>query len=287
LPGDGIYGISIITSLTDLQYYIYADNGAAVTFAPPRAEYEFYTLDVMGDLVINEFLADNETTVTDQDGEYDDWIELYNNGDSEIALNGYHLSDEVDDLDQWTFPDTSISAGSYLIVWADDDEGQEGLHANFKISASGEALYFVNSDMEIIDEVVFGTQTEDISLGRYPNGTGEFTPMTPTFAAENQEGITGVAENQGFIPAEFMLCQNYPNPFNPETTIRYHLPTDGLVNLTVYDIAGKLVSEMVDGWRHAGVHEVTFDASDLASGIYFYRIEAGDFNAVRKMVLIK
>ncbi len=88
-------------------------------------------------------------------------------------------------------------------------------------------------------------------------------------------------------PTEFTLLGAYPNPFNPTTAISYQLSAVSLVNLSVYDISGRKVAELVDGWRNAGVHEATFDASDLASGIYIYRIEAGDFSAVRKMVLVK
>ncbi len=89
------------------------------------------------------------------------------------------------------------------------------------------------------------------------------------------------------LPGEFALYGAYPNPFNPTSTIRFDLPEATRVNLMVYDVSGRLVAEVVDGWRDAGYHEVTFDGMGLASGMYFYRIEAGEFNAVRKMILIK
>ncbi len=88
-------------------------------------------------------------------------------------------------------------------------------------------------------------------------------------------------------PSQFVLNNAYPNPFNPSTAISYQLSANSFVNLSVYDISGRLVAELVNGWRNAGVHEVTFDASGLASGMYFYRIEAGDYSSVRKMVLVK
>jgi spore coat protein CotH len=136
-------------------------------------------------VVINEFMADNDNIAADQDGEYDDWIELFNNGDQAVSLTGYCLSDAGDDLLQWVFPDTSIAAGGYLIIWADEDDTQSGLHANFKLSASGEAIYLSNSEGTLIDQVIFGPQVTDVSYGRYPNGTGTFVSMEPSFDAEN------------------------------------------------------------------------------------------------------
>ena len=74
---------------------------------------------------------------------------------------------------------------------------------------------------------------------------------------------------------------------NPTTTIGFGLPERARVELTVYDITGRQVAELVNGWRDVGVHEVTFDASDLSSGIYIYRLQAGEYEASGKMVLLK
>jgi len=182
---DHIYGISLNVGSTDLQYYIYAENDDAAQFDPQRAAYEFYSVSIVGDLVINEFMASNDVTVADQDGEFDDWIELYNNTDSAIALNGYLLSDDGQELDQWAFPDVAIEPHSFLTVWLDNDEEQVGLHANFKLSASGETIYLSSPTLELIDEVTYGEQTTDITTGRYPNGTGDFRLMEPSFNASN------------------------------------------------------------------------------------------------------
>ncbi len=86
---------------------------------------------------------------------------------------------------------------------------------------------------------------------------------------------------------DFALHQNYPNPFNPATTIRYSIPKTGLVKLAVYDILGKEVKVLTNEEQTAGTHEINFDASRLSSGIYFYRIQSGNYFAVKKMILIK
>lgn len=89
------------------------------------------------------------------------------------------------------------------------------------------------------------------------------------------------------LPLEFELSPNYPNPFNPVTTIRYALPEAVDVNLVVYDILGRRVRILFDATQAAGYHSVTFDASDLPSGLYLYRLQAGEFSDVRKMILLK
>ena len=89
------------------------------------------------------------------------------------------------------------------------------------------------------------------------------------------------------IPTNFTLYQNYPNPFNPTTTIKFALPTDSKVKINVYNSIGQLVKTLVDGEMSSGYHEVNFDASWLASGIYLYQLQAGEYNSVKKMILIK
>jgi hypothetical protein len=89
------------------------------------------------------------------------------------------------------------------------------------------------------------------------------------------------------LPTTFYLAQNFPNPYNPTTTIRFAIPSAGKVKLTVYNVRGELVRTLVDGEVSAGYHEVTFDASKLASGVYFYRLEAGSYVATQKMILAK
>ena len=93
--------------------------------------------------------------------------------------------------------------------------------------------------------------------------------------------------SESVIPEVYSLGQNYPNPFNPETTISFGLPEAANVRIAVYDLLGRQVALLVNGYREAGMHEVSFDAADLSSGLYVYRIEAGDFTAVKKMILMK
>lgn len=199
--GDGQYGgvIPAMAGGTYVRYYIESiSNDAAntVTYEPKGAEHDVFiyqvdnTSTLAGDVVINEFMASNDATQADQDGEFDDWIELYNNTDSPVDLAGFSLSDDAAELDKYIFPEgTSIAANDYLIVWADGDTDQEGLHADFGLSAGGETLLLADARLAIIDSITFSDQQDDVSHGRFPNGTGDFTDMMPTFNAENNAGI--------------------------------------------------------------------------------------------------
>ncbi len=200
--GDGVFGISIAVANSDMHYYIYGENANAASFLPPRAEFEDSLITVIAPtgtgIVVNEFQADNATTITDQDGEYEDWIELYNSTAAPIALGGFHLSDKLDNFGKWTFPDTTIAAYGYLTIWADEDGTQVGLHANFKLSASGEAIVFSNPDLTVIDSLSFGVQVTDSSYSRCPNGTGPFGTTAPSYGITNTcpAGYTFVVVNE-------------------------------------------------------------------------------------------
>jgi hypothetical protein len=89
------------------------------------------------------------------------------------------------------------------------------------------------------------------------------------------------------LPGGYVLSQNYPNPFNPSTTIKFELPKTTVVRLSVYDLLGREVSVLVNDKRDAGVHEVKFDGANLASGAYFYRMQAGDFTLTKRLLLLR
>lgn len=99
------------------------------------------------------------------------------------------------------------------------------------------------------------------------------------------DGVTGISGNTQ--PLNYSLSQNYPNPFNPSTGIKYSVQKEGYVKLSVFDITGKEVIILAEGVKKAGLYEAIFNANGLASGIYFYSLEAGDYKETRKMVLIK
>ncbi len=119
---------------------------------------------------------------------------------------------------------------------------------------------------------------------KLPGGTGALVSDWENFGESFDPWLSVVPEK---IPDEYALQAAFPNPFNPVTSLSFALPEAAEVNLSVYDISGRRVVTLIDGWNDAGIHEVTFDASGLASGIYLYRFHAGVFSASGKMVMMK
>ncbi|MDH7606138.1 MAG: T9SS type A sorting domain-containing protein, partial [Melioribacter sp.] len=109
---------------------------------------------------------------------------------------------------------------------------------------------------------------------------------TSTRTIKVSDTVTGVEEEAG-IPNDFMLMQNYPNPFNPVTTIKFALPKESHVKLSVYNILGQEVATLVNGLMNAGYHRVNFDATGLNTGMYIYKIQAEGFVMMKKMMYVK
>ncbi len=126
---------------------------------------------------------------------------------------------------------------------------------------------------------------DNFPFTKLTTGNGAWVGDWENFGESFDEWLAAVDAKA--VPEVYSLGQNYPNPFNPLTTLSFSLPQAAQVTLAVYDLQGRVVAQLVNGMRPAGVHEVTWDASQQASGMYFCRIQAGDFTAIRKMMLVK
>ncbi|MFA4839903.1 MAG: CotH kinase family protein, partial [Candidatus Neomarinimicrobiota bacterium] len=246
-------------------------------------------------IAINEVMAINQTNITDEFGAHEDWIELYNSRDQSVNIGGLWITDNLNTPGIWQIPatapdSTTIPSHGFLLLWADKEPGQGILHVNIKLSAEGEQIGLAqktDSGFVFVDSLTFGAQTADVSLCRYPDGesniefSSEPTPKTKNVC---QSAIGGEKYQ---IPDRFALKSIYPNPFNPRTTIRFDLPKEVFVTLTVYDLTGKEVTNLVRRKMSAGYHSVVFDASGLPSTIYICVLRAGNETQVRKMLLLK
>jgi len=286
------------------KFFVYAkDNQNEFQFYPRKKAVEIKSQQIISaNIVINEFMADNMTTIADPSGEYDDWIELYNPTSTSISLTGRYLTDKKDNLTKYQFtqPNLVLNPSEYLLIWCDEQQEQQGIHTNFKLSAGGEFIALVETDgISIIDSLSFGSQTTDISFGRLPDGASNWIFMTPTPGTTNN---TVSVDDDNFIPNEFSLSA-YPNPFNPSTTIRFSTPPASslltkernevrFVTLKIYDILGNEVVTLVNDEKPAGTYEVIWNGENssgniTSSGIYFVRIQANQQFKNLKLVLLK
>ncbi|ESU30004.1 hypothetical protein FLJC2902T_04920 [Flavobacterium limnosediminis JC2902] len=183
-------------------------------------------------VTINEVLASNTNVNQDENGNYEDWVELYNYGATPINLNGFGLSDDVLLPHKWSFPAVTLNPGQYLLVWCSDKNRTtpgSPLHTNFKISASpGETLYLTNQSTLNLATFPATALQENISYGRSPNGTGSYfyfnvpTPGQPNSTTAYSEAMTVPVFSQpgGFRTAGFNLTLSNATP---GTTIIYTL----------------------------------------------------------------
>ena len=168
----------------------------------------------------------------------------------------------------------------------DFTELETGWH-NFKVKVE-DGKFWVYIDGEELPGCPYEDDSPFLAAGHpgiYKYNTGVGTLMFDNFKVETID--VAVEEDKTVIPEKFSLNQNYPNPFNPTTTISFALPKACDVNLTVYNLVGQQVAELKDGNMNAGIHNFTFEASNLASGIYFYRLKAGNYTELKKMTLLK
>jgi hypothetical protein len=251
--GDGVYGVTISVDARDVQYYVYAENATSGIFSPQRAEKEFHQIAVVSGLVINEIMAANFSKVSDQDGEYDDWVELYNGGNTSINLEGFYLSDNENDLTKWIFPNTVIQANDYKIIWCDTaGSSQTGLHTTYRLSADQEEVYLTDPSGVVVDAVHFVNMPTDVAYARVPNGDGVFIHQEESQDLNNQSVSS---ENNISHTSKIRV---YPNPSNSKI---YILGTNQKVE--VYNMIGKLV--------YGPDNTTTINISDWESGIYFVK----------------
>ena len=260
--GDGVYGATINVDARDVQYYFYAENTDAGIFSPERAEKEYHQLPVLGGLVINEIMAGNVSAVPDQNGEFDDWVELYNGNNFSLNLNGYYLSDNENELTKWTFPNVTIPANGYLIVWCDTaGNSQTGLHTTYRLSADQEEVYLTDPTNTVIDAVHYVNMPSDKGFARVPNGTGPMQYQTHTYDATNQNG-TGIDNIN--VSGKMRV---YPNPSNNRIYV-----LGATKGVSVFNMMGQEV------FHKKQVKSI--DISNWENGIYF--VKSG--NSVVKII---
>jgi len=190
-----------------------------------------------------------------------------------------------------------ITGNSQHGLQISDDTHDPVVHLNSISGNGGIGLQYSGDEPLMAIENWWGDESgpssgvEDPETGATADGSGDLVGTDVRFDPWLSEDPLGDVETSSdeeeHLPAAFALDQNYPNPFNPVTLIRYHLPEDADVRLDIYTVLGKRVATLVESRRQAGSHEISFDATHLSSGVYIYRLEAGEFTRTRKMMLVK
>jgi hypothetical protein len=278
--GDGTYGATLpaAPAMTYVRWYVEAvanNTAKSVSYDPPGVEHDVYIYQVSYEMMadapvrINELMADNGSTISDQAGEFDDWIELFNWTDQPYDLSGHFLTDNGTDLLKYEFPDgTVMQPGSYLIIWADNEVSQGSDHAAFGLSASGESVWLSNGNGIILDHVDYGDQIEDMGFARVPNGTGPFVIQSPTFAANNEFTVSIAETGSG---ADDLVI--FPNPAQNSFSVIGPGPSQ----LEIMDATGRLVlSERING-------RLDIEAGLWTNGTYLVRCG----NVVKKLVIAR
>ena len=239
-------------------------------------------------IIANEFLASSETCCgTEIFGSAEDFVELYNYGNAPVNIGGWGFSDSEGEV-ATVAPDTTIPAGGYLILWyTGETNGFPEIDA--KLSSGGESIYGEDSSGAAVFSVSFDAQDEDVSYGRYPDGSDTWQQMNPTPGTSNT-ALLSVDNNNQSTPKSFSLGQNYPNPFNPQTQFHYSLENIENVYLAIYDVLGKEIYTIHNGLQRAGKHNVQWTGINnhgdfVPSGVYFCRLKTGTEVLTKKMVL--
>jgi len=240
-------------------------------------------------LYINEFMASNDTAFPGPQGDFPDWIEIYNASNEAVDLSGYYMSDDlVDPLKMYqipsTYPDSvTVEAGGFILFYANKGEATSVLNLNFKLGSGGEQVGLWNPDQAFVDSITYGPQTADTSYGRFVDGTANWYLMldfTPGAANIYTSSISEINDNVS-------ISQNFPNPFNTKTNIQFELENNDNVAIRIFDVRGALVAVLANQNYSAGTHTVIWDATNIPAGYYFYTLQTSSSFVTKKASVIK
>jgi hypothetical protein len=243
-----------------------------------RAVSGIFEMEQEPELFINEIMASNQGAFYDEYGNDGDWIEIYNAGDSDMDMAGLFLTDNLDEPGKWLIPSgdpeaTTITAGGYLVFFADENPLLGPMHLDFRLSADGEeaGLSYRSGEATIwIDSVRFGTQRTNISLGRFPDGNHQWIAMA-NYTPGSSNIYTAIPVQQGQAQ-EITL---YPNPVLDHLNVRISIP-DGTppdeISLYVCDLTGRRFLHHHARFPGNDFSE-SMDLSSLPDGVYLLVVE--------------
>jgi spore coat protein CotH len=268
--GDKIYGALLgpFNTPTTITYFISAEDASAHLATAPCEPFQLILSEPSDiELYINEFMASNATTIADEYGEYDDWIEIFNNGSGPIWLGDKYLTDNFDNPDKWQFPNYTIQPNEFLIIWADDDPEQGEFHTNFKLNKGGEEIAINDNEASgfaEIDAYDYGDQETDISEGRDPDAGPDWI-----FYGSPTPGLSNGLSSIVYAKDQDDRLKVFPNPVIGQFAYFNYEVTGAVVNLT-----GQQVLKFESATQ--------ISVGDLDAGIYF--LKTADAEAVKIII---
>ena len=261
--GDGFYGASAGSFPVPINLEIEVkatDNLGQYTFVTCEPIPIHVVTPVIPNLFINEFMASNATTIADENGNFSDWIEIYNAGTDPVWLGNLYLTDNLGNPDKWQMPDHTLAPGKFVLFWADEKPEQGPFHADFKLDKDGEeiGIYGLESmNFPLIDSVLYGVQETDISDGRYPDGSENWKSLI--YPTPGYTNASGMSVDEQPIAARL---QFYPNPTGGKWVYLH----DGC-NIRICSLSGKIF--LSTGFTDK------IDISGLEPGMYILKDEQG------------
>lgn len=266
------------------------DNNGGVVSYPKNGILIYSTNEVTNELLLSELMSSNSTTITDNYGEYEDWLEIYNPKDTVVNLSGKYLTDKMDNLTKWQFPENvKIEPHQYILIWCDEDQEQAGPHINFKLNSGGEFIAIVDNDgVTIVDSVTAPALNEDESYARQ-NNEGDW--VITNLSTPGESNIVTNITDENFDRYTYRL-DAYPNPFNPSTTIEYEIAKPMEIELKIYDVLGREIWSVNKERKESGSYMIQWngrnmEGRELASGIYIVNINGESFSKTIKLMLLR
>ena len=236
---------------------------------------------VTSDLYINEVMASNINTIADEFGDFNDWIEIYNNASTPADLAGLSITDDITLPAKYQFPSgsatTVIAPGGFILVWADNTISQGALHTNFTLSPAGEYVGLYASNGDLIDSLRYEALGPDESFGYDIEVDGELVFFEAGTTTPNASNSTSVGiENVSTIHASL-----FPNPANENVQMNFE-GFSGETQLHIFDVSGRL---LVQKSINEGIHQVSINTQELPTGSYLIRLGSKNNRIYRKLVV--
>ncbi|MBN1351127.1 CotH kinase family protein [candidate division KSB1 bacterium] len=324
-PWQGVYFTDIPIRLSAIAHPGYRFAGWEGVSAPDTASIEFnFTPDqhvvavFEKSAITNDLMMINEINYKSASNfDTEDWVEFYNAGSNPVDISGWQFKDS-EDSHAYTFPAGTIIDTGQFVVLCRDTVAFRQMHPDFPpcfgdmdfgLSSDGELIRLFDAKGELIDSLTFGAQAP---WAETPKGSGPTLELIDpssdnsqpqNWAASKQIGgtpgvrnsvLANVESDPGTVnqPSAFRLYQNFPNPFNAQTRIRLDLPQSEQVTLKIYSILGEEIATLLRCRLSAGQHSIQWDGDDknglpASSGVFFYRVDAGEFHRAGKMVLLR